>query len=340
MRKKVYIAWTKVWLFYCLNQGLSVSIALGQIPEVPPIALPTYKHSIQAISDNDFFSLGPWTDRYYSFGSFIQYRQYISPDHGIGNLLYTAHPRKTQRIIWGFGIAQEGYTAGNIEEAEHISELDRPHAGWLYVKPELVLVQKKQLWQISAEVGVVGPLSGAEQSQRFVHKLLAMPLPQGWENQIPNRFAMNLRIDWIRSLYSSPYFEILSEVSGQAGRESSFLRPGMRIRLGSMYSFKRSITYQTGLGAKPGQKLNKWEIFWDLEAHAQILANHATVHGGDWDALSGAFWQLRHYGYGLSSGVQINHPRFGLRYAMHFSQGEVQGLETHRYGSIQLTYRF
>ncbi len=337
MPGKFYILWFSSLLFFVWG-GHSAYSQDRSLPSQQKA--PRYTRSLRVISDNDFFFLGSWTDRYYSFGSFIQYRQYISPRSRVGRFLYASNSRKTQRIIWGLGIGQEGYTSSNFEEAEGVRDLDRPHAGWLYAKPELVLLQEGQLWRISAEFGVVGPLSGAEKSQRLVHKLFSMPLPQGWENQIPNHFAFNLRLDWIRPVFSSSFLEVISEMKAQLGLESSFIQPGFRIRLGSLKAFDQSISYQVDLGSKQEARSRKWEVFLDLEGHAQLLANHATVHGGDLEEAFGANWDLRRLGYGFSSGLNLSRGRLGSRYAMHLTQGEVQDLETHKYASIQLTYRF
>lgn len=71
-------------------------------------------------------------------------------------------------------------------------EDDQPYAGLLYVNT--VLYAKKDRWAHAWElkVGVVGPLSQAEQVQKAFHRLIGAEKPMGWDTQLPNEPVINV----------------------------------------------------------------------------------------------------------------------------------------------------
>lgn len=75
---------------------------------------------------------------------------------------------------------------------------DRPYAGWLYMG--IAFHNKTERWMdvMELSLGVTGPASLAEDTQRIVHKLKKVQIPQGWDYQIKNEPAINLV--WTRSL--------------------------------------------------------------------------------------------------------------------------------------------
>ena len=58
---------------------------------------------------------------------------------------------------------------------------DHPYAGWLYGSVGLVSDTGKILDNVVLTVGVVGPLSYAQQTQSFVHHVVDSPHPEGWD---------------------------------------------------------------------------------------------------------------------------------------------------------------
>lgn len=72
------------------------------------------------------------------------------------------------------------------------NENDQPFSGILYIDSSLY-AQKKDwmhVWQL--KLGVVGPMSHAEDVQRGIHKLIGASKPQGWDAQMPNEAVINL----------------------------------------------------------------------------------------------------------------------------------------------------
>ncbi len=69
---------------------------------------------------------------------------------------------------------------------------DQPYSGVLYV--DSILYARKREWTHAwqLKLGVVGPLSQADDTQREFHELVGVDEPQGWHTQLPNEPVVNV----------------------------------------------------------------------------------------------------------------------------------------------------
>ena len=108
--------------------------------------------------------------------------------HGT-RLSYTQEKSEIEQRIYSLG--QYIYTPID-KDAVEVDKNDRPYAGWLY----LGYAQGKQngakydFWEV--QVGMIGPLSYSEQTQKVVHHIFANGIPAGWENQLNNELGVNI----------------------------------------------------------------------------------------------------------------------------------------------------
>jgi hypothetical protein len=95
---------------------------------------------------------------------------------------------------------------------------DQPYAGWLYGSVGMVSDTGKTLDNVVLTLGVVGPASLAEPSQKFVHHVTDSPQPQGWDNQLRNEPGLMLTYErkW-RSIYEISPFGLSADVTPHAG---------------------------------------------------------------------------------------------------------------------------
>lgn len=85
----------------------------------------------------------------------------------------------------GLQLGQSIFTPDEITQ-ENPPEDERPYAGWLYTTIEVSSDTGTRLDQFQLTLGVVGPLSLAEQSQKSVHDLFNGVEPKGWDTQLKN----------------------------------------------------------------------------------------------------------------------------------------------------------
>lgn len=121
---------------------------------------------------------------------------YVSPEHeapqwlaDTANFLPFFEEDGAKR--WEFAVGQNMYTPENYS-IRAPQPNDRPYAGWLYANAGVFSDTGDTLDHFRVTVGVVGPLSGAEQVQETLHDFIGSDHPQGWHNQLDNELGVNL----------------------------------------------------------------------------------------------------------------------------------------------------
>ncbi len=117
----------------------------------------------------------------------------------------------------GISLGQNMYTPKDLTRSDLIVD-DRPYAGWTYASIGVVSENGNQLDNAVLTVGMVGPASYAEQTQRFVHKVTDSQEPMGWDNQLKNEPGVILTMErkW-RSLYEISPFGLGVDATPYAG---------------------------------------------------------------------------------------------------------------------------
>jgi hypothetical protein len=104
-------------------------------------------------------------------------------------LPFVADDGYTTYASWS--VAQEMHTPDDITDPNP-PEDDQPYAGVLYL--DNVLYARKERWAHVWELklGVVGPLSQADDTQKAFHELVGGDEPLGWHTQLPDEPVINL----------------------------------------------------------------------------------------------------------------------------------------------------
>lgn len=98
---------------------------------------------------------------------------------------------------------------------------------------------KDELETLELDVGVTGPLSGAEPVQRVVHAFSRSTMPSGWGNQIKTEPGIQLNYARIRRAWKypdndeAPHLDFSWHYGGAAGTLFDYLNGGYTVRLGS-----------------------------------------------------------------------------------------------------------
>ncbi|MBU1068539.1 lipid A deacylase LpxR family protein [Myxococcota bacterium] len=109
---------------------------------------------------------------------------------------------KNAGIRDSYSLGQSIFTPRDIYH-DNPPTVDRPYAGWLYGALHFDMQSGKHSDQIGLTVGVVGPASFAEQSQKTCHLFLRADVPPGWSTQIENEPGVVLSYQHDRQIISS-----------------------------------------------------------------------------------------------------------------------------------------
>lgn len=189
--------------------------------------------------ENDTFA---GTDRYYSNGIKLAWiskdlRKNGSDGHlpdWAGWLVDRTPALNRKDFLHNLAIAlgQNIYTPDDIY-AEELIEDDRPFAGWLYLSAALHSRNIHLLNTLELSVGVVGPSSLAEDSQKWAHS----KDPQGWTNQLEDEPGVMLT--WQRFWRASRKhvgrgfaYDFIPHAGVTLGNVMTFANAGAEIRYG------------------------------------------------------------------------------------------------------------
>ncbi len=139
-------------------------------------------------------------------------------------------------VHYGYAFGQSMFTPRDITR-ENPPLRDRPYAGWLYGTIGLGLESGRRLDQFGLALGVVGPASLAEQSQKIVHKVIGSDKPRGWDHQLKNE--PGIVITYQRSsrergtiMFSKYRIDFTPHIGGALGNVFTYGNAGVTLRLG------------------------------------------------------------------------------------------------------------
>lgn len=137
------------------------------IEETAPLAAPektTKRFSIQA--ENDFW-----------------FHKDCDYTHGT-RLAYEWGP-------WTFAVQQNMYTPNN-KKADYPLPDQHPYAGYLVGEAGYLFQHKNSSDYLGLQLGLIGPHTYAEQTQKFIHKLIGDVEPMGWDYQLKDEFVFQV----------------------------------------------------------------------------------------------------------------------------------------------------
>lgn len=162
---------------------LSTAAAFASDIPVAEIAPAQNTESISLRVENDIY----FSDRYYTNGLKLSYtgagRDFLSSRLQFAALdLFVPDGRQAFQTV---SVGQKMCVSSDIN-IPNPPPTDRPYAGWLYIGFGAHEASENRLDSLTVNLGVVGPMSLAEDAQKFFHSIIGADWPRGWHNQIKN----------------------------------------------------------------------------------------------------------------------------------------------------------
>ncbi len=151
---------------------------------------------------------------------------------------------------YGFAFGHSMFTPEDLSRRDLILN-DRPYAGWLYGTAGLVIGPEgkkekastgfERLESIELTLGVVGPASHADETQKLIHSSINAPYPNGWHNQLRNELGIVLsyerKLRW-DAMLASPRngwleVDVMPSAGFALGNIHTYANAGITLRLGS-----------------------------------------------------------------------------------------------------------
>ena len=331
--------------YQCLCIALAIfllySISVVADEKVPEFITFTFENDAFVMEDDGYTNGMGLT---YGKGPFKQFNNDNLPNWllGLSKDLYVSTMKNKQRAV-AHMFFQRMQTPSDITEPDLIVD-DVPYAGLLAWQGTLYAWDDLVSDQLSLILGFVGPVTFAEQAQTFIHNLMNVNEPQGWDNQIQNEPVFKIEAQRIWSLYRSGgkrrQFDILGLWGAGIGNLESATKGGFAIRWGtnlkhSYQAFSLQVDRQINpLSLIPG---NDFYLF--LGGRVGVVFNNILIDGNTFKDSHSV--PLEHFQDQVSTGVVWS---FG-RNAFVFQVSSISSSTTiiddrELFGAISITHRF
>jgi hypothetical protein len=225
-------------LFLCFLCLVAPALSLaGEEPQLP--------WTMHVYFENDLFT---GTDRNYTNGVKISL---ISPDlvsfvesgklpdwslEYIYRLPFINDPDPAMKRKVEFSLGQNIYTPADISRSDLLVD-DRPYAGWTYFAAAFHSRSKEWMDTIELQLGMIGPSSFADETQKAIHDLRDLQRPNGWEHQLKNEPGVAAIYE--RKWQFAPFFsngafamDAISHLGCSLGNVATYANTGFETRLG------------------------------------------------------------------------------------------------------------
>ncbi|ACL71676.1 outer membrane protein [Thioalkalivibrio sulfidiphilus HL-EbGr7] len=215
----------------------SLALTLYWLASPAQAAHPPERQNLWVLDiENDWFA---GTDRYYTGG--LRVTRIRAPGKATpwARTLADALPMFTAETRLGTttALGQNAYTPADKDALPPNPE-DRPYAGWLHFTAGLDGITDHRLDRLHLTVGVVGPASLVDRTQRLIHEVTGPAWPRGWEYQLHNEPTLMLSYErqWHaldRGIGQGGWeADFTPHAGGSLGTPFTFLNAGFTIRAG------------------------------------------------------------------------------------------------------------
>lgn len=261
--------------------------------------------------------------------------------HAVSKDLYISTQPGRQRAV-SYMIGQGMQTPSDITVPTLIQD-EAPYVGLLAWSASLHAFDDRVADKLSLTLGIVGPVSGAEAAQTFIHKVVGSDEPKGWDNQIGNEpvFRVGAERLWRlgdRQLGDGTGIDVIGIGEVGVGTLKSDVAAGIGVRFG--HGLDRSFPAAT---VQPGRQVNplagsvghNWNVFFNVLG--TFVANDIGIDGNTFRESHSV--PLEHWQAQAVAGVAFNLERWAFLISAVAASDRYQGqAEMTRFGSLSVTY--
>lgn len=286
--------------------------------------------------DNDFFSA---TDRYYTQGTYYDLIVPFIKKIPLSKLLI---PLKRSNLnYYGLRIRQDCFTPRSIRR-DSIYKGERPYAGVIYLSNYLISLntENKVRFTTLLDIGVMGPVAKAAETQKNIHRWLENIQPLGWEYQLGQDIVLNYTLGFEKGIWARKNVELNGMATTRAGTMYNDLSAGIHVRTGIMQSYFENLGLQN---RTTETNKNRLQCFVFAKGEMKTVLYNATLQGGMFNKNSIYVLPSKDISrlvYTATTGIVIAYKRVSLEYTKVYISPEFKGGIAHGWGHCAITMCF
>jgi hypothetical protein len=289
--------------------------------------------------ENDVFA---GTDRHYTNGAQLAF---LADLHALPDGLRALPP-----LAWSAdryfvaSVGQRIFTPSDL--SQRIPEVqDRPYAGWLYVMGDFRVRQDSVVDHFIVNLGVVGPDSGAHETQNSVHRFIGSKQAVGWDTQISNHATWMLGYEraWRNALsgeFAGHSYDLTPRVAGWGGNVLTYAEAGAIARYGRNLPFDLPATHISLGPARDGYRgTSQFGWYGWAGVDARAVAKNIFIDG-HW-THDGADIHREPYGFDVELGAALAWPSARVSFALVQRSREFsEQVKPDRYGQLSVAFAY
>jgi len=269
------------------------------------------------------------TDYYYTSGLALTFNHPLLRKNPF-NKLIPALPKATDKI-YGLTLMQDIYTPSNVDSIAYIPS-DRPYVATLMLYMQKTSFQPMRNLRLNSALGLgfIGNIALGEQAQNGFHNLIRNNINEGWYNQLDNKLLLNYEFSIQKGLHVDKNNQFIAIAEAAAGNLRTNLGFGYLWRVGKLAHYFESYSYKKGM--------QKFYFSAFLDVKFKLIFFDATIIQPS--SLNRPTYTLNNFLFHSRVGISIMYSRFTVLFIQNFLSPEFSTGFTHRYGSLELAYRF
>lgn len=223
-------------------------------------------------------------------------------------------------------------------------EGDLPYAGLLGWQGTFYEYDLDRSDQLSLSIGVIGPVSLAEQGQSIIHTVTGSDQPEGWDTQLENELVgrVEARRVWklARSAEREHQWDVLGIGGLGLGTLQSGVGAGIAVRWGSNLDYSHST-----FSLEADRQVNALAIressgfYAYLGAKAGVVFNDVLVQGNTFTDSHSA--DLEHAQNQLSAGLVWSMGKLAYVFQLSTFSSPIESIDKReKYGALSVTFRY
>ena len=284
------------------------------------------------VLENDSFTSAV-NDKYYTNGMELFYRHLSNKSND-----------DVKKII-SFKAGQYIYNPKWVK-SDLIEDHNRPYAGYLFVEVGVNrFYRNENVWITNFQLGVVGPLSQAEDFQKIMHNTFGFGKIYGWQFQIGNALGLQYNTIFskkIMSKFSTKKMDFHFNSKLDMGTVATGITVGSLVRISlnnALFSIQNSNFYGASL-QRHKSKNNECYLFLLSKINYQIY--DATIQGSLFENNSPLVFKINPIRFKVETGIKYRFSSWNTSYSFLYTTNEIKNSTTSGfyYGSIAASYIF
>lgn len=285
--------------------------------------------------DNDMWVQ---TDYYYTQGAKFNLINPGLRKNSINHMLFSLNEADN---YFGLSLIQEIFTPKDVHDSL-INVVDRPYAGTLFIRSFIISNHPNKQMRLTSQmdIGIMGPMAGAEMAQRYIHEWLDLGVPAGWDFQIDTRPYLNYNVLFDKGIFEIPgRLEFIGTSRLRIGNIHDDIQVGALMRFGLLNNY-----FKGGRLSNLKYDENKYfQLYLFGGASTTGVAYNATLMGGIVPPESShqfSLKQIKHVVGEYYGGLYVSYKNIGACMQTTFKSSEFEGAVSHAWGTVSLNLRF